>query len=265
MEPVYLTIGTLWKDEDSYAKDFVHYHRSIGVQRFVIYDREYNRIHDMFRDDADVFVKHFPDNEFNIHSTAWAGLLNDCQSRSMYPTKWLALIDADEVLVPVKTDDMKKVLKDYEDFAALQLNWHTFGSGGADEREAGSLYERFTMRAAPWEGINTHTQTIAQPDRCKAIKTADPHHVFVSDGEMAVNTRKDRVIGPFSKAPAHDIAWVGHYITKSRAEWAIKNAKGRADIWLEKMPFDMYEQHNSIANAEKEERVLELWNKANSR
>src|SRR5579871_4616539 len=118
------------------------------------------------------------------------------------------------------------------------------------------------MRAAPNAGINNHTQFICQPDRTLALRTHDPHHPQLPDGEISVNTNKARVIGPFNVPPHHDVLWVAHYISKSREEWDIKNAKGRADIWGAKMPYDLFDQHDTFCNAEREDRVLELWNQA---
>jgi Glycosyltransferase family 92 len=258
MDQTYLTIGTCWKGEEEYALDFVRYHSHIGVERFIIYDREYNEISRMFVDNPAVIVKPFPECPANIHSTAWAGLIGDCQTA--YPTTWLALIDADQVLVPVKGNDMRDVLKDYEEYASLQLNWHTYGSSGHENKTEGSLYQRFTKRARANEGINGHTQTICQPLRTLAVQTADPHHVKLPSNEISVNTNKGRVMGPFNRPALHDVAWVAHYISKSRSEWAAKNAKGRADIHGEKMPFKMFDDHEAFCNAEEEKRVVELWN-----
>lgn len=256
----YLTIGTCWKDEHDYALDFVKYHKAVGVQKFIIFDQsdDFNKIHDMFKSDPDVETVHFPRNPQNLHADAWGKLVGMGKNR----TKWLALIDADQAIVPVKTNDIKDVLKNYEEFASLQCNWHTFGSSGHAEKENGSLYERFLMRAAPGEGINNHTQFICQPDRTLAERTNDPHHPRLPSNEQSVNTNKSPVHGPFNTPSLHDIMYIAHYINKSKAEWAIKNSRGRADIFGQKMPFHLFDEQDKACNAEKEERVLDLWKMA---
>ena len=240
-------------------KDFVKYHRYVGVQHFVFYDREYHKMKEMFKDDPDVEIVHFPDIPFNVHAIAWANLIGLNKGK----TKWLALIDADQVLVPVKTHDVKEVLREFEPYASLQCNWHTFGSSGRVEKGEGSLYERFLKRAVPHEGINNHTQFICQPDRTQAIRTDDPHHPHVNPGEISVNTNHARVQGPFNTPPLHDKLWIAHYINKSKEEWNIKNAKGRADIFGQKMPYHLFDEQDRACNAEEEHRVLELWKSAN--
>lgn len=255
----YLTLGSCLKHEETYMKDFVAYHRHVGVQKFVFLDREYMGMHELFKNDPDVEIIHFPDVPENVHAVAWAKLVGHNKGK----TKWLALIDADQVLVPVKTNDVKEVLRDYEQFASLQISWSTFGSSGHLTRTPEPLYERFLMRANNSAGINNHTQFICQPDRTLAERTADPHHPQLPPHEISVNTNKNRVNGPFSP-PLHDILWVAHYISKSREEWDFKNKKGRADVFGAKMPYDLFDQHDAFCNAEKETRVLDLWKEANN-
>lgn len=255
----YLTLGSCLKNEEPYMKDFVKYHRYVGVERFVFWDREYTKLKEMFKDDPDVEVHHFPDVPHNVHAIAWAELIQYNKGK----TKWLALIDADQVIVPVQTTDIKQVLRQYEQWASLQCNWHTFGSSGHLKNTGEPLYERFLMRAKPDAGINDHTQFICQPDRTAAQRTADPHHPVLPQGEVSVNTNRTLVNGPFNRPPLHNVMWIAHYISKSREEWDIKNAKGRADIFGQKMPYDLFDQHDTFCNAEREERVLELWKQAN--
>lgn len=254
----YLTIGTLWKNENEYAEEFLTYHRSVGVEKFIIYDREYNELYKLIGHHKDVQIFHFPENTENVHANAWASLISRCKGQ----TKWLALIDADQVLVPVQTNDVRGILKDYENFASVGMNWHSFGSSGHINKIEGSLYERFTMRANDNEGMNNHIQSIVQPDRTLAVRTHDPHHCQLMSGEVNVNTNKEVISGPFNNNHCYDKLWVAHYITKSKEEWAIKNAKGRADIFNEKMPFNMFDDHNKICNAVEELHVKELWKAA---
>jgi hypothetical protein len=257
----YLTLGSCLKQEESYMADFVKLNRSLGVEHFVFFDREYTPLSKVLGNEPDVEIIHFPDIPQNVHAEAWAQLIKHNQGK----TKWLALIDADQVLVPVKTNDIKEILTNYENYASLQCNWHTFGSSGRIEKGDGSLYERFLMRAKSQEGINNHTQFICQPDRTLALKTHDPHHPRLAANEVSVNTNHGFINNSaFNIPPLHDIMYVAHYISKSKEEWVTKNNKGRADIFGEKMPFDLFDEHDKFCNVEKETRVLELWNAANN-
>lgn len=255
----YLTIASCTKNEEDYIIPFIRFHRFLGCQKFIFWDRTFEPLNSILnkKDFPDVEIIHFPEGHNNVHAIAWAKSIKYAQGK----TKWLACIDLDQAIVPVKSDNICDILKDYEQYASLQLNWSTFGSGGQDKKSPEPLFERFFMRAKLSEGVNNHTQFICQPTRALAIRTDDPHHAKLQNGEISVNTNKQVVKGPFNIPPLHDTMWVAHYINKSREEFLIKNAKGRADIYGAKMPMDMFENHEAVCNVEKEERVVNLWNK----
>jgi hypothetical protein len=266
----YLTVGSCLKNEESYIMDFIQYHRYVGVQKFVFFDREFNKLNDLLKDEIDVEIIHFPELPENNHQEGWGKLISYNKDK----TKWLALIDADQVLVPVKTDNVCDILKDYENFASLQCNWKTFGSGGNTLRHKGSVYKRFKLTSEDDCIYNYHTQFICQPNRTLGIKTEEPHYPMLPDNEISVNTNKEEIkkdticaLNPntpksFNIPALHDVLWIAHYTNKSLEEWKIKNSKGRADIIGEKMPMDQFYEYDKLCNSKLETRVYELWSKA---
>lgn len=250
----YLTLGTVWKNEQAYARPFVEFHRKVGVEKFVIFDREYNQIKEMFKDDPDVEVIHFPDIPKNVHIEGWNQLIKYNKGK----TKFLCLIDADQCLVPVKHNDVKEILKNYEDVASLQINWSTFGSGGQDKMGPEPVYERFLKRAKFQEGINNHCQFICQPN-IDGIYSSNPHYCHVPRGQRTVNTNKQDITGSFNIPPLHDTLYVAHYWSKSREEFMIKTNKGRCDIFGEKMPLPVFDANELVCNAEEDRSILEIW------
>lgn len=266
----YLTIGSCLKNEESYMLDFVKYHRHVGVEHFVFLDREYEPLYSLLGNEPDVEIIHFPDIPENTHQDAWGKLIAYNQGK----TKWLSLIDADQALVPQQVNDVRTILKDYEEFASLQCNWHTFGSSHRLMRDPGAVYERFILRGDNDNLYNAHTQFICQPDRTLPIKTAEPHYPLLPEGEVSVNTNKEIItadksveLNPntplsFNVPPLHDKLWVAHYTNKSREEWLIKNSKGRADIFGVKMPMEQFDQYENVCNQVPEYRVFELWSQA---
>lgn len=236
----YLTIGTLWKDEDDVCLEFIDYHLKAidGVDKIIIFDREYNRIKALVGDNPKVEVHHYPEGADRVHAQAWADMVKLTQGK----TKWLACIDGDQCLIPNQTKDMVSILKQYEDFGAIQINWSTFTSNKQVEKTPGSLYERFTESALPQEGVNAHCQFIVQPSKANPVKGPDPHTPVLLPGHISVNTQKQRVTGPFSNPVDHSVLYCAHYINKSREEYLKKRGKGRADIFGELMP-DLFYVH----------------------
>ena len=269
----YLTIGTLWKHENDYALDFIRYHRAVGVEHFVIFNNAFtddNSLEELLKDESDVEVIRFIPDARQLHQVAWGELIKYNQGK----TKWLALIDADQCLVPVQTDDVRDILKNYEDFASLQLNWKAFGSSGQDKKLPGSVYERFQYCAPADCDYSLVTQFICQPDRTLPVKVKEPHYPLLPEGELMVNTNKEVIsdtkvvaMNPatplsFNTPALHDVLWVAHYTNKSKEEWLFKNNRGRADIIGEKMPTTQFDEYELQANKVKETRAFELWKKA---
>lgn len=267
----YLTIGTLWKNENDYALDFIQYHRIVGVEHFVIFNNanvDDFSLEELLKNENDVEIIRFSTDIKKLHQEAWGQLIKYNQGK----TKWLALIDADQALVPAQVNDIKYILKNYEDFACLQINWHAFGSSWHETKLPGAVYERFLYRGQNDCIYNAHTQFICQPDRTLPVKTPEPHYALFPDGEFAVNTNKEKInidkiieLNPntplsFNIPPLHDILWCAHYTNKSKEEWLVKNNKGRADIIGEKIPTSQFDEYESKCNEVKEYRVLELWN-----
>lgn len=255
----YLTIASCLKNEEPYMKDFIQYHRYIGVEHFVFLDRNYQPLRELLKEEwyPDVEILHFPDIPEHTHMLAWGKAIEYTRGK----TKWLACIDADQALVPVHVTDVREILKEFEQFASIQLNWHTFGSSGHDRKLPGSVYERFTMRAESNWGVNNHTQFICQPDRVTTVCPC-PHFVINNPGEITVNIHKQPMYGPFNIPPIHDPLWLAHYYTKSREEWNTKISKNRADIFGLRHD-DTFDEYNAECNKVREDRVLELWNKSN--
>lgn len=263
----YLTIGSCLKNEEPYMLDFVLYHRAIGVEKFIFLDRNYDALNTLLGNEPDVEIIHFPDIPENTHQEAWRKLIE----YNINKTKWLALIDADQALVPVKTNDVKVILKDYEEFASLQINWKAFGSSFQDKWLPGSIYERFIYCADNDNIYNYPTQFICQPHRTLNEKPFEPHYPRLPDNEISVNTNKQIIdknktvsLNPntpcsFNVPPLHDVLYVNHYTNKSKEEWLIKNSKGRADIYGMKMPISQFDEYEKECNKVMDERALMIW------
>lgn len=266
----YLTLGSCLKSEESYIMDFIIYHRYVGIQKFVFLDREYNILSKLLANELDVEIIHFPEGPNNTHQDAWAKLINYNKNK----TKWLALIDADQCLVPAKTNNVCDILKDYEEFASLQLNWRAFGSSFHDKRGQGSVYERFLLTAEDDSEYNYPTQFICQPDKTLDLKPFEPHYPRLPDGEISVNTNKEQIsnkkivkMNPatplsFNVPSLHNTLYVNHYTNKSKEEWLIKNSKGRADIFGAKIPTEQFDEYESHCNKKIDNRAFELWEEA---
>src|SRR3989344_3390262 len=115
----YLTLVSILKNELDYIEDFIKYHRYVGVEKFIFYDREFHQLHNLVKNEPDIEVIHFP--EPRTHAQAWMEGIAKTQHHSF----WTAFIDADQALVPEECDSVKEILNNYHGYASLQINWHT--------------------------------------------------------------------------------------------------------------------------------------------
>jgi Glycosyltransferase family 92 len=173
----YLTTTTIVRNEAKYIREFVAFHKLVGVDHMLIYmdggfDRETaDALHD-FVIDGFVELISWPrlkprrNNQFLAYKNA--------VERLCHQTKWLAMIDADEFLFAPSSSDLRGELKAREQFMALSVYSHTFGTGGVERILAGELVtEQLTWRG-PTEHVKNRTQrTIVQPQAVAAIRSAN--------------------------------------------------------------------------------------------
>ncbi|MBV9252265.1 MAG: glycosyltransferase family 92 protein [Acetobacteraceae bacterium] len=142
-------------------------------------------------------------------------------------TEWVGYIDVDEFLVLKDHSDIKDWLRDYADFAAVGINWRIFGSSGHSDYAPGLVIQRFTQRAPVDFAVNRHVKTLAQT----ALIEAANCHIARMRGMPVVDIFKNPIDG--AKNGLHDVVCDGdiqlnHYFTRSRGEWELKRARGRA-------------------------------------
>ncbi len=125
---VYLSIVAIAKNEAPYIKEWIEYHKLVGVERFYFYD---NGSDDNTREVLEPYIK---DGSVVYNYCEGKCLQNLAYSDAIYKyknqTRWLAIIDLDEYIVPVEKDNIADFLKDYEDYFAVGINWVMFDSNG---------------------------------------------------------------------------------------------------------------------------------------
>lgn len=248
----YFTICTIAKDEDPYVDEFVDYHKLVGAEHIVIYDRSQSPLSTHFAGRSDMTVVAHP--EPNTHQQAWSRYNAEFRNLS----KWTAFIDIDQFLVPYEDHhDMRELLRDYENYAALAVHWQSFGSAGHETMPNGVI-ENFLMRAKADHGLNGHIQTIAQSARCQAIPFGDPHRLVLNHGEIMVDENFRQVTNSIHPPPTQRRFALNHYITKSKEEFYRKIRRGRADI-PGQMHDDTWIDLETFCNEERDERALSIW------
>lgn len=220
-----LAIGAAVRAEGRYLREWVAYHRAVGVEHFFLLDDntdERARAADLaaLRPFArHVTVERFvPDRCLQAEgfTRLLAGPGRDCD--------WMALVDADEFLVPVGGDSVPGVLADFErpGVAALAVNWLVFGGGGRVRPP--ELQTRDLVRCArPGHRVNTTVKCVARPAYCAG---AVPHLAVPVPGWRVVNQAGREVTGKHAAPAPGARLRVNHYVVRSLADWQRKMVRG---------------------------------------
>ena len=222
--PHYLSIAATVKNEAPYIAEWIEYHKLVGVEKFYIYDNE--------SDDnlTDVLKPYIESGD--VDYTLWPGqgqqipIYNDAVRKSRGETKWLAVIDLDEFLVPLQTETVPELLKEYEDQVGLVVHWLIYGDNGHATKTDGLVIERFTAHSEPSYEHNRHIKSIVNP---REVVEKPVHEALYRGGVFAVN--EDREFGPGATwlPIRQEKIRLHHYFGKSLEEYKAKRSRGLAD------------------------------------
>ena len=236
----YLSICAIIKNEGDYLKEWIEFHRLVGVEKFYIYDNEST---DNTKEILASYIK-----EGIVEYVLWPGLkqqipaYNDAIKRYKYDTRWLGFIDLDEFIVPIETKIIPEFLVQFEPYSGLEINWLTYGSNGHETQSNCLVIERFKAHAAPDFVQHRWMKSIVNP---RFVANMGPHYADYLAGH-AVNPNKSKVHrnnfndrNPLYKLlfrwrflkkavikPLHDKIRINHYSCKSWEEFSKKSGRG---------------------------------------
>ena len=220
----YLVVCAIAKDEGPYFQEWIEWHLSQGVERFYIYDNESSdgtrEILEPYIQKGIVVYKYWPGYRRQLAA------YDDCLENYRFDSRWIAFIDLDEFIVPVKDASIPEFLKRFENFAGVEINWLIYGSGGMKTKMPGTMMERFKRHSKPDHRLNRHVKSIVDPRRVftmigchEAAKISG--YIADSHGEPVRKNFRERV-------PQQDIIRINHYAVRSYEEFTEKQARGRA-------------------------------------
>ena len=202
-----LSICAIMKDEGPYLKEWIAFHLIVGVEHFYLYDNGST-------DDTRRIIESLVSKGVSITYVSFPGekmqmpAYRDCVERYSLETEWLSFVDLDEMIVPCQTDDIREVIKRYQNYAQLVLKWAVYGSNFQISRPHGLVIESFTRRG-PWN-CTILTKSII-----------NPRLLFWPGVHQSVMSGRTKFISP-------SVARVNHYHCKSVEEYRLK--AGRGDV-----------------------------------
>jgi len=208
-----LSVCLMFQNEARFMREWIEYYKLIGAEHFYLYN---NSSTDNFMEvlapyviSGEVELFHYPvitDSQAQHHAIQ-CDIYNDAISRCSNVTKWLAIVDGDEFILPVKENSLLEVLKDYENYGGVYVNWLNFGTSDVEKIPDGKLMIEMLNHC---QDI-THTlgKSIVRPDRVSGC--SDPHRLWYHPPYCHVNT--DYKIFDWICPIATDKLVIHHYCT----------------------------------------------------
>ncbi len=246
-----LKIGVcaIFKDEAPFLVEWIAFHNMIGVDHFVLYD---NGSTDHGPDQ--ILDSPFRDLVTLIdwpHRPGQTAAYQHCIENYLGRFDWMAFIDVDEFIHPLRDDNLPDLLARAGGHPAMLIQWMNFGPSGHVAAPDGLVLETYTCRLPVEHPINRHVKSIV---RASGIIRAGGCHIAQLKGDPCNAdgaTIQNVAIQPIASS---ETAVLNHYYTKSRADWGRKVNRGRATVADEpenqrKLAwFEEYEQNATVGD-----------------
>lgn len=216
-----LALTAIFRDEAPYLREWIEFHLSLGVEFFHLFN---NLSSDHFAEVLKPYIKNgtVKLTDWPIEHDAerdWCITQRLAYERALHlsrgKVKWLAILDTDEFLFPVQENSLVDVLKRFESFGGVGVNWQIFGTSHvAKIPENQLMIEMLQSKLPKNEPVNTTVKSIVRPER--VIASESGHHMRYLPGYFQVNTDATPFTGPRTPYVQVDQLRINHY--RSRDE-----------------------------------------------
>ena len=243
----YLTACAIYLDEAPYLREWIEFHRLVGVERFYLYDNESSDEH---REALAPYVEEgiVVMHEWPVKPGQLVAYLH-CLEKHGPESRWIAFIDLDEFLFSPTYEPVSEILTEFERHPAVGVHWAMFGSSGHRTAPSGLAIENYHFRKDYPPDSVEHVKCIVDPSR--TVRATGPHTFDYTEG-CAVNEEHRpidpprSIFGPVSFSRLR----VNHYARRSDEQYSAKLERGLADrAGLKRFPEQHAERREAKLNA----------------
>lgn len=279
-------IGSMFRNEAPYLKEWIEYHKMIGVDHFFLYNDKsmdnWEEVLAPYIEEGLVEVFYWPteSKEYYISNQVNAFRNSIQRSRSSH-TSWLAFIDIDEFLFPMKEKTIVDCMnKHFSEASAVYVNWRCFGAGKTVIPSGDPLVFTLTSCSLKHHSKNCVGKTIIRPECASTKLLWYPHTCPLKEGFVYFNGSKQ--IMPFdginlkTDGKTHqELLRINHYVMRDKGFFEnVRLARARNGydgysmsneqlILEENASFSLVEDRAIIRFIEKNypEKAKEIWKK----
>jgi hypothetical protein len=274
-DSVYLSVCAIYKDEARYLREWIEFHRLVGVERFFLYDNgstdDHLNVLAPYIEEGTVFLR-----RWFVPEQAQNAAYDDClrrrfrelvrpeDSRDLTESRWIAFIDIDEFLFSPTGWPLPEILPKFEAHPGVGVNTVVFGTSGHEQPPPGLVIENYVYRAAEHAG---NIKSIVDPQRTLHCYGAHHFHYLQPTSEVdgveldrvvfvpaqAVNENHDPIPDSRTLEFSCSLLRINHYWTKAEQEFRRKWSQTRADTGgLRK---ELSDEHMRYMNSVKDDTV----------
>lgn len=226
-----LAICSISKNEGPYIKEWLEFHRLIGISKFYFYDNESTD------NTMDILEPYIKCGLVEYHLIKGVGkqltAYNEVLRKHRYDARYIAFIDMDEYIVPespyMKISELVTHLINLygQGAAGIGINWAIFGSAGKTERTMGTITGTYTQRAEMDYWGNKHIKSLVNPRFVTYY--ISPHYPSFRLGAYNISVIGERLIGWATSIVSFNNIRINHYYTKSYEDFCVKKSRGLGD------------------------------------
>jgi hypothetical protein len=209
----YLAVCAIYRWVGDYLREWVAFHRLVGVERFFLYD---NGSDDNHLEALRPFIE---DGSVVLHSwevyPGQGAAYDHCLAHHGDEARWLAFIDCDEFLFSPTGQQLPQVLSAYERWPGVGVNRAWMGTSFHRTKQPGLVLENYAHRLDLPEP-NRSVKSIVDPSRTE--RRFNAHSFIYRYGALAVDENEQEFEGWVAQSNTFDRLRVNHYFTKSEEE-----------------------------------------------
>jgi hypothetical protein len=222
----YFAICAVIKDEID-LHEWISYHHRMGCGHFYLHD---NSPKNGSVKSANVQLKDFIDRKIvtlkDIADLAapQLGVYHRCIRQHRLKHQFIGMIDGDEFIVTRDGCSIPSVLRSFEGYGGLTLNWMMFGSSGHIKRPSGGILQNYRNCT-----MFDHVKSIVNTNYAVS-HFGNPHRFHYSHGKYAVDSDFLKVDSHVNvpRPSLYKTIYLNHYHLKSLEDFNRNRKRGRA-------------------------------------
>jgi hypothetical protein len=182
----YLAACVMYRDNASYLREWIEFHKLVGVERFFLYDNLSTDEH------QDVVAPYLESGTAVLHD--WSLTLlqeggrpsglrlayEHCLRSHRSEARWIAFLDIDEFLFSPTGRAVAELLPEYERWPGVCVSRAEFGTSGHRARPPGLVIESYVERAVqPPDAVGFYKSIV---DPARTLRCSNYHEFAYAEG-----------------------------------------------------------------------------------